>query len=46
MPITTLENMKDALRNLNKDYYGNKTFASLYGANYLSGEMQKGTIAQ
>lgn len=46
MPITTLENMKDALRNLNRDYYGNKTFASLYGANYLSGEMQKGTIAQ
>ena len=46
MPITTLENMKDALRNLNKDYYSNKTFASLYGANYLSGEMQKGTIAQ
>lgn len=46
MAITTLDNMKDALRNLNKDYYGNKTFASLYGANYLSGEAQKSSIAR
>lgn len=46
MAITTLDNMKDALRNLNKDYYGNKTFASLYGANYLSGKAQTSSIAQ